>query len=477
MPGISAFGAYLPRARLSRATIAQAIAWTDPELARTAQGERAVCHWDEDAVTMAVAAARECLRNAGAARPDALYLASTTLPFADRNHAALVASALHLGEATATLDVGASQRAAVSLLRLALDAAREDRAALVLASDRRLAQPGSRAEMHYGHGAAGVLVGGEPLLARFLGGASVQRDLVDHYRATDSAFDYALEERWVRDEAYLQLLPRAAQAALAQAGLAARDLDHLAIAAPRGIAARIATLIGAAPERVGDDLVARCGDTGAAHALLLLAQALEHATPGQRILVLGFGQGADALLFETTEHIAHPRSGGAVQAALTRGAPEPHYTRYLAFSGLLQMDWGLRAERDNRSAHTAHHRKRDAIDAFVAGRCTRCATVQFPKTLVCVHCGAEHTQEDHRLAEAVGRVKSYTEDWLAYTPSPPLMYGNVEFDGGANVVMEFTDCGPGDVAVGMPVRMVFRVKDYDARRGFRRYFWKATVER
>ena len=24
------------------------------------------------------------------------------------------------------------------------------------------------------------------------------------------------------------------------------------------------------------------------------------------------------------------------------------------------------------------------------------------------------------------------------------------------------------------MRMVFRVKDYDTRRGFRRYFWKAT---
>ncbi len=31
-----------------------------------------------------------------------------------------------------------------------------------------------------------------------------------------------------------------------------------------------------------------------------------------------------------------------------------------------------------------------------------------------------------------------------------------------------------ELQVGQPMRMVFRVKDYDTNRGFRRYFWKAT---
>jgi 3-hydroxy-3-methylglutaryl CoA synthase len=474
MPGISAYGAYLPRGRLSRATIAQALAWVDPELAHAGAGERAVCHWDEDAVTMAVAAARAC--GSDAIAPSAIYLASTTLPFADRNHAALIASALHLDAAVATLDAGGSQRAGSSLLRLVLEASAANARALVIAADHRLAQPGSAAELRYGDGAAAVLVGGEPLLARLAGAASVQRDLVDHYRAAGASFDYALEQRWIRDEGHLTLLPQAAQAALADARVAARDVDHLVVTAPRSSALRVAQQLGIAPDRLGDDLVDRCGDSGAAHALLLLAQALDRAAPGQRILVLAFGQGADALLFETTEHLSAARRG-SVQAALARGVPEPHYTRYLAYNGLLELDWGLRAERDNRTAHTVHHRRRDAIDAFVAGRCARCETVHFPKSIVCVHCGARHAQEDHRLADATGRVKSYTEDWQAHTPGPPLMYGNVEFDGGANVVMEFTDCGPGDVQVGMPVRMVFRVKDYDTRRDFRRYFWKAVPER
>ena len=40
---------------------------------------------------------------------------------------------------------------------------------------------------------------------------------------------------------------------------------------------------------------------------------------------------------------------------------------------------------------------------------------------------------------------------------------------------DFTDISPEtDIKVGMPMRMMFRVKDYDNKRGFRRYFWKAT---
>jgi hydroxymethylglutaryl-CoA synthase len=41
-------------------------------------------------------------------------------------------------------------------------------------------------------------------------------------------------------------------------------------------------------------------------------------------------------------------------------------------------------------------------------------------------------------------------------------------------LMEFTDTDAGELRVGLPVRMVFRIKDFDMKRGFRRYFWKAT---
>jgi len=105
--------------------------------------------------------------------------------------------------------------------------------------------------------------------------------------------------------------------------------------------------------------------------------------------------------------------------------------------------------------------------------------VQFPKARACVNpaCRAFDTQDDCPLAERAGRVKTYTEDWLAYTPGPPHVYGNVELDGGGNVFIEFADVAAGELAVGAPVGFVFRLKDVDRVRGFRRYFWKATPVR
>ncbi|MCY1364676.1 hypothetical protein D9M69_514910 [compost metagenome] len=58
--------------------------------------------------------------------------------------------------------------------------------------------------------------------------------------------------------------------------------------------------------------------------------------------------------------------------------------------------------------------------------------------------------------------------------APPHHYGQIDFEGGGRILMEFTDVARGDVETGMPVEMVFRIKDIDELRGFKRYFWKAT---
>ncbi|MEE4382901.1 MAG: hypothetical protein V2J02_12955, partial [Pseudomonadales bacterium] len=96
MAGISAFGGYVPRLRLARSAIADAHAWSDPGIRARGKGERSICNWDEDAVTMGVEAARDCLsgRGEGAPAPDAIYFASTTFPFLDRQNAGILATAL-----------------------------------------------------------------------------------------------------------------------------------------------------------------------------------------------------------------------------------------------------------------------------------------------------------------------------------------------------------------------------------------------
>jgi len=55
----------------------------------------------------------------------------------------------------------------------------------------------------------------------------------------------------------------------------------------------------------------RLGNTGAAFAPMLLAAALETATPGGRLLVAGYGDGADAIALRMTDQLEKlsPRRG------------------------------------------------------------------------------------------------------------------------------------------------------------------------
>ncbi|MFV3130361.1 3-oxoacyl-[acyl-carrier-protein] synthase III C-terminal domain-containing protein [Niveispirillum sp. KHB5.9] len=472
--GITGFGAYIPRLRLSRKAMAEALNWLDPNLAANAKGERAVANWDEDSLTMAVEAARDLL----AARPTAperLVFASTTLPFQDRSNAGLLADALGLDETTRPADATGSLRAATTALLSAFD---QTGSSLIVAADRRLARPGSVQDFTYGHGAAAISVGsGAAVIAEFLAGHAIFRDLVDHYRAEGETADYVLEERWGRDEGYLKIVPAAVKGALARAGLEPTQVDHFIL--PGTIAkiqATLAAKLGLRADSVVDPLGASVGDTGAAHPLLMLANLLGRTQPGRVILLVGFGQGADAILLRTTPALADFAPATGVAGWLARRQVENNYLKHLSFSGMVDIHFGMRAEHDKRTAHSVAFRKRDMINGLTGGRCGACDCVQFPRTRVCVNpaCAAVDTQKPVRLADEPASVKTFTEDWLGFTPCPPLAYGNVQFANGANVMMEFTDIQAGQLSVGLPVRLVFRLKDDDEKRGFRRYFWKAT---
>jgi 3-hydroxy-3-methylglutaryl CoA synthase len=471
--GILAFGAYIPRLRLARRAIAEANAWFNPALNAQAKGERAICNWDEDAVTMAVEAARDALAERDRATVGALHFASTSFPFADRLNAGIVAEALNLRE-LAALDVAASQRAGTSALIAALRGGGET---LVIAADKRRTRSASPLEMSVGDGAAAALVGeGEPA-ARLIGVASHTADFVDHYRGEDTAFDYQWEERWIRDAGYLKIVPPAIAQCLKAAKVEPGSVTHFCMPAtlPR-VAASVAKAAGIGEKAVRDNLHAVCGEAGAAHPLVMLVAALEAAKPGERILVVGFGQGADALLFETTDAIARQPARRGVRGHLKRRKEETSYTKYLSFNELVEVERGMRAEADKLTPLSSLWRNRDMLTAFLGGRCSTCGTLQFPRTAICVNpnCNAVHTQEPHPFAEMTGRINSYTADRLTYSPDPPACYGMIQFDAGGRVMIDFTDVDAESLAVGQAMRMMFRIKDVDAQRHFRRYFWKAA---
>lgn len=481
MPGIIGFGGYIPRLRLQRQAVAQANAWYAPQFARR-KGSRAMANWDEDSITMGVAAARDCLGpDEGRGHVRSLFLASTTLPFAQRLNAGVVAGALSLDEDIEALDIGGSQRAGLSALSLAMARAQTGQGnALVISADQRKANPGSAQELAYGDGGAAILVGTDGVLAQCLGSATRSADFVSHFRAATQEIDYHWEERWVRDEGVLHFIPRVVADALAQADIRPDQVDHFIF--PCSIAradAQVAKACGIAPEALTDPLLDRVGDCGAAHGLLLLSHVLERARPGEVIVVAEFGSGAQAMVFRVTPEIEGFRPQRGVGQWLDLGAEETSYTKFLAFKGLLDMEKGMRGEQDKKTALSTAWRHRGALLGLVAGRCSQTGSVHFPPSRLSYDASgpAQDTQEPWKLADRAARVMSWSAEYLSYHPSPPHYYGQIDFEGGGRILMDFTDIDKGDVEAGTPMEMVFRIKDVDERRHYTRYFWKATPVR
>ena len=476
MPGITAYGAYLPRRRLQRSAIAAANTWFDASLRGLARGERTMCSWDEDTVTMAVEAARDM----GPAAPvQALFLASTTHPFAVRQNAGIVAGALNLGSDLRTMDVAGSLRASTTALMSALDAAAAGAQALVVTADRRKARAGSPMEMLSGDGAAALRVGAEGEIANLLGSATVAADFIDHFRASGDAYDYAWEDRWIRDEGWLKLVPQAVGRALAKAGVEPSDVDRLIVPCHlRRVPEGVAKSCGIAADAVVDPMTSTVGQCGTAQPMLMLAAALASAAPGQTIVVTGFGQGCDALVFRVTDAIGAARPKRGVAGWLERRVEETNYSKFLTYCGVVEREYGKRAELDRSPALTAQYRNREGVTGFVGGRCTRCGTVQYPKSIYCVNpnCGAKDTQEPHPMADVPATVKTFTADHLVFSMDPPAYLGLVEFEGGGRTMVEFTEVDAESFDVGTPARMRFRIKHVDERRGMRQYFWKAAPD-
>jgi len=477
MVGIVAYGAYVPRLRLQRQAVYDANKWFAPNLRGQAKGERSMANWDEDSVTMAVEAARDCLGEVDAKSLRNLHFASTTLPFKDRQNAGVIASALTVEQGLMASDVAGSQKAGTSALIASLRAA-EGGPSMVVASDKRLTRVASATEMQYGDGAAAFLCGTDKVIAKLVATHSVSMDFVDHFRGDESDFDYGWEERWIRDEGYVKIVPPAVKAALAAANLKGADIAHFIMASLMpAVPKQMAKMSGIAETAVRDMLSDRLGDTGTAHPLVMLAHTLETAKAGERIMVLGFGQGLDVIILEATGELAKLPKRMGVSGWLARRKAETNYLKFLAFNEMLPIDKGMRAEFDKKTALSILWRKRDMIYGLVGGKCRVCGTVQFPKSQVCVNpnCHAVDSQDDYRMSGLEASVMSFTADSLTYSPDPPAWYGMITFPEGGRFMADFTDCDKEQVKVGAKMRMTFRIRDNDQMRGgFKRYFWKAT---
>jgi 3-hydroxy-3-methylglutaryl CoA synthase/uncharacterized OB-fold protein len=428
------------------------------------KGHRAAASFDEDATTMAVEAAR--LAVAGYAGPGlgSLWFATANPPYLDRTNANVVHAALRLDRRAPAYDLVSSVRGTFGALRAAVGSAAP---ALVVASDLRIGLPGGPDESYFGDGAAAVIVGDDtdaPVLAEVMGWTSASEEFVDRWRVPGDIRSKTWEERF-GEVRYAQLGSQVMAELLEEAAVEPAQIDRLVVTGTHGRAVKaVATRSGMKVDPTVDDLALRIGNTGAAHPLVLLAAILETAVPGELIALVGLADGAEALLLRVSEALADYRPARTV-AAQVAGGGSLAYGRYLAWRGLLPVEPPRRPEPARVSASAAA-RSADWKYGLVGSRSAD-GTVSLPPAI-----GDPDSQP---MASVTGTVRTFTVDRLSYTPSPPMVFAVVDFDGGGRLPVELTDVDASEVAVGDRVEMTFR--RLSSADGIHNYFWKGRPKR
>jgi 3-hydroxy-3-methylglutaryl CoA synthase len=474
MAGIISIGAHIPVHRLSRAVIGQS--WETRGIA----GERAVANYDEDSLTMAVAAARNCLKHFTGKKVGALYFATTTAPYMEKQSAALMAAVLSLPEETQTLDFSNSLRSGTSAISAALNAINSGAAdtVLVCAADMRISLPKSHYEMFCGDGAVAFLLGKEDLIAEIEWVDSYTDEIQDVWRMEGERFIRTAEDRFVQDLGYARVVRNSVSKTLKKRNARPEQFSKVCgnFTDPKSTAKVIAKLGFNPEEQLQAELNQGVGDAGAAMSLLNAAHALEKAAPGQSILVTGYGNGCDVLSIRATEKIGSFLFARRISDQVNQKIMMSSYNKYLIWRGLIDVAQTPRPPLVERQPTPPAQWREVKGELVLNGtRCQQCGTPQYPPQRVCMVCKTKDKMDRYNFNRIPAKVATFSNDYIMETLDSPVTTTVVDFYGGGRMICDMTDRKLEEIVVGMELEMTFR-KLYSVG-GIINYWWKCTPVR
>lgn len=472
MVGIISYGAYIPKWRLAREIISKE--WGFPG----APGEKAVANFDEDSLTMAVGAALDCLNGIERSEIDGAFFASTTAPFLERAGSVTMAAAADLRRDILTGDFADSLRAGTQALRAAADAvgAGTAKKVLVSASDTRMPPPRSQLEMLFGDGAAAMIVGNEDVAVEIQGFHTMYHEITDVWRSSGDEFVKSWEDRFVAEEGFVKALTQAVSECMKKYDCKPGDFAKVISYSPDyRLHMRVAKMLKIEPGRLQDGLFASVGVTGCAHPLLMLAGALEEAKPGEKLLLISYGNGIDIFLLQATDRIEAIKNRRGLKGHLNPKRNVPDYASYAQWRGIVSAEAASRRPAASPPSSSAQWRERNRIFRLQGVKCNNCGTIQYPPQRVCTRCRKKDDFAPVRLSDKKARLYTYSLDYIAGSMDIPLAVCIINFEGGGRMLCTMTDREIDEIAVDMPLEMSFR--RLATVGGVPNYFWKCVPAR
>ncbi|MBW2038448.1 MAG: OB-fold domain-containing protein [Deltaproteobacteria bacterium] len=467
MVGVTAYGTYVPLFRLDKKVIG-------------GKGEKAICNFDEDSITMAVEAINNCLKGKDREMVDSLYFGTTTSLYKEHLGATTIAMASDLKENVYAAEFGSSLRAGTAAFKAGIDAVKAGSAknVLVSAADCRLGPPGSALERNFGDGAAALLIGDTDVAVTMEGTYSVYNEIIDVWRSDADRFVHTWEDRFAIEQGYLPSMHQAVAGLMEKFHYKPSDFAKVVFYSPDGRrSTQLARGLGFdIKAQLQNPLIDIMGNTGAASALMLLVATLEEAKVDDLILLASYGNGADAFACRVTENIDKIRGQGlGLNGNLASKRVMTDYLKYLRWRGILPIE----KTPGPVAAYSAVAAKReyDRNISLHGSRCNACGYIQYPPQRVCTHCYAKDQMEPYSFVGKKGKIFTYTLDYITPRAEVPTVTVEVDFEGGGRIQCYMTEVDVDRVEVGLPVEMTFRRytlwEEIALREGVYLYFWEA----
>ncbi|NHJ21558.1 MAG: hydroxymethylglutaryl-CoA synthase family protein [Candidatus Lokiarchaeota archaeon] len=475
--GIKSYGAYLPKYMLPREDISKA--WDFPLV----PGTKAVAMEDEDSLTMSVEAGLDCLSGIDPKTVDGVFFASTTQVYTEKDSASLIATVLDMRDDIVTADFTDSTKAGTTALARAVDTIKSNKdvnSILVVAADTRKPEPSTMWEFGFADGAAALLVADEENIPISIDDYySVSANVTGPWKRADKDEFVRTFEVKTDGMFYVQSVTKAMSEVLKRNKLnPSEDIDIAAYYYnnPRAHS-RISKMMKFGQGVAQDSLFFQVGDTGTPMPFMLLIASLRRPKPEAKIIMAGFGDGADAILMQVRDKDGVKAIGKGRMGFLGHQKSMTllkNYNKFIEFKELLDKDRYTR-----KSSAVLIWRDTPSVYQWYGIKCKNCGSVQYPKlSRSCSVCRADDQFEDVKLAYK-GELFTFTLDHLvggAYlnTPVPRCV---IDLEGGGRVLVDMTEIENPEknVEIGMKVELTFR--KYHEGGEFKNYYWKCRPVR
>lgn len=342
--GIVSYGVYIPKYRIRLNEIARV--WGDGD--DIAEGlrvfEKSVPDLDEDAVTIAVEAARNALARSDIdpRRIGAIYAGSESHPYAVKPTGTIVGEAICTSSAFTAADFEFACKAGTAAIQACLGLVGSGLIDLGMAigSDVSQGAPGDMLEYTAAAGGAAYLIGSRDLAAEIEGFFSFTTDTPDFWRREGMPYPEH-GGRFTGEPAYFKHVTSAAIGLMERMGTKPEDYDYAVFHQPNGkFPVRVASQLGFTKKQIEPGLIVpMIGNTYSGSCLIGLAATLDVARPGERIFVTSFGSGAgsDAFSISVKDKIDDIRCGAPSVRDYIGNAEYLDYAVYAKHKGKLRI--------------------------------------------------------------------------------------------------------------------------------------------